>query len=134
MEIQRLNADIPFDIIAQDKNERTILLVEVKARHLEGKQHKDWFLEKVKSYLQAANAEIPFAMLLDLEDMQIFRCDAPDWSEPVTYIKTAAVVSQYEPRYGKIRIFHHYWEGLVEAWLKDLAYHWKCQTPPTQIG
>ncbi len=130
MEIQKLNADIPLDIIAQDKNGKTILLVEVKARRLEGRQHRDWFIEKVKSYRQAANTDIPFAMLVDFEDMQIFRCDAPNWSEPVSYIKTAAVLSHYEPRYGKIRIFHHYLEGLVEAWLSDLAYHWKSQTPP----
>ncbi|MBW4546583.1 MAG: hypothetical protein KME25_19375 [Symplocastrum torsivum CPER-KK1] len=130
MEIQKLNNDIPFDIIAQDKSRKIILVVEVKARHLEGKQHKDWFIEKVKSYLQAANTEIPFAMLVDLEDIQIFRCDDTNLSESVSYIKTAPVLSHYEPRYGEIRIFHHYLEGLVEAWLSDLAYHWKSQTPP----
>jgi hypothetical protein len=130
MEIQTLNTDIPFDIIAEDKSGKTILLVEVKARHLEGKQQKDWFIEKVKSYLQAANTQIPFAMLVDLEDIQIFRCDGTDLSEPVSYIKAAPVLSYYEPRYGKKRIFHHYLEGLVEAWLRDLAYHWKSQTPP----
>jgi hypothetical protein len=130
MDIRRLNADIPFDIIAQDRHGKTILLVEVKARHLEGRQHKDWFIEKVKAYQQTANTDIPFAMLVDLEVMQIFRCDASDWSEPISYIKTATVLSYYEARYGKIRIFHHYLEGLVEAWLNDLAYHWKSQTPP----
>ncbi len=130
MEIQKLNTDIPFDIIAQDKSGKTILLVEVKARHLEGQQHKDWFIEKMKSYLQVANTEIPFAMLVDLEDIQIFRCDDTNLSEPVSYIKTAPVLSHYEPRYGEIRIFNHYLEGLVEAWLSDLAYHWKSQTPP----
>jgi len=68
MEIQKLNADIPLDIIAQDKNGKTILLVEVKARRLKGRQHRDWFIEKVKSYLEAANTDIPFAMLVDFED------------------------------------------------------------------
>jgi len=130
MEIQKLNTDIPFDIIAEDKSGKTILLVEVKARHLEGKQHKDWFIEKVKSYLQAANTQIPYAMLVDLEDIQIFRCDGTNLSEPVSYIKAAPVLSHYEPMYGKKRIFHHYLEGLVEAWLRDLAYHWKSQIPP----
>jgi hypothetical protein len=129
-EIQKLNAEVPFDIIAQDKTGKTILLVEVKARHLEGSQHRDWFIEKVKLYLQAANMKIPFAMLVDLENIQIFRCDTPDWSESVRYIQTAVVLSHYEPRYEKIRIFHHYLEGLIEAWLSDLAYHWKSKTPP----
>jgi len=130
MEIQKLNTHIPCDIIAEDKSGKTILLVEVKARHLEGKQHKDWFIEKVKSYLQAANTQIPFAMLVDLEEIQIFRCDDTDLSQPVSYIKAAPVLSHYEPMYGKKRIFHHYLEGLVEAWLRDLAYHWKSQIPP----
>lgn len=130
MEIRQPKADIPFDIIAQDINGKTILLVEVKARHLEGRQHRDWFIEKVNSYLQATNADIPFAMMVDLEDIRIFPCVILNWSEPVSSIKTASVLSHYEPRYGKIRIFHHYLEGLVEAWLKDLAYHWKSQTPP----
>jgi Holliday junction resolvase-like predicted endonuclease len=84
VELYKLNADIPFDIVAQDRNGKTILLVEVKARHLKNQQHKDWFIEKVKSYLQAVNAEIPFAMLVDLEDIQIFRCDVLNWSEPIS--------------------------------------------------
>jgi hypothetical protein len=130
MELQKLNGDIPFDIIAQDRNGKTILLVEVKARHLENRQHKDWFIEKVKSYLQATNAQIPFAMLVDLEDIQIFRCDVLNWSEPISQIKTADVLIHYEPKYGKIRIFYHYLERLVEAWLRDLAYHWKSKEPP----
>jgi hypothetical protein len=130
MEIRQPRADIPFDIIAQDVNGKTILLVEVKARRLEGRQHRDWFIEKVNSYLQAAHTEIPFAMMVDLEDIRIFRCDIPNWSEPISSIKTASVLSHYEPRYGKIRIFHHYLEGLVEAWLNDLAYHWKSKIPP----
>ena len=130
MEIRQPKTDLPFDIIAQDVNGKTILLVEVKARHLEGRQHRDWFIEKVKSYLQEVNTNILFAMMVDLEDIQIFRYDASDWSEPISYIKTVSVLSHYESRYGKIRIFHHYLEGLVEAWLRDLAYHWKSKTPP----
>jgi hypothetical protein len=129
-EIQKLNAEVPFDIIAQDSTGKIILLVEVKARHFENRQHRDSFIKQVQLYLQAANMEIPFAMLVDLEKIEIFRGNTSDCSEPVSSIQTATVLSHYEPEYGKKRIFYPYLERLVESWLRDLAYHWKSETPP----
>lgn len=130
MERRLPQANIPFDIIACDRNGKTSLLVEVKARHLESSQHRDWFIEKVKLHLHSSNTEISFAILVDIEDIQIFRCNSSDWLEPVSNIKTTTVLSHYESKYGKIRIYYHYLEGLVEAWLRDLAYRWKSDNPP----
>ena len=122
-----------FDIIAHDSTGKIILLVEVKARHFENRQHRDGLIEQVQSYLQAlqaVNMKIPFAMLVDLEKIEIFRGNTSDWSEPVSSLQTATVLSHYEPEYGKKRIFYPYLERLVESWLRDLAYHWKSETPP----
>jgi len=40
------------------------------------------------------------------------------------------VLRHYEAEFGTKRIFELYLTALVEAWLRDLAYHWKSEKPP----
>lgn len=118
------------DIIASNREGQTVLVVEVKATKLKDSKTKQWAIEKLKSYLQVANPKIPFAMLADLEDIEIFQWDGVNLSEPVSILKTATVLNHYDPEFSSKRIFGPYHKTLVEAWLRDLAYNWKSETPP----
>lgn len=116
------------DIVALGSDGRIVLLVEVKAAELASREA---VISQLKSYLQAANTNIPFAMLVDLENIEIFQADNASLSaEAIVSLKTADVLRHYDAEFGSKRIFERYLIALVEAWLRDLAYHWKSETPP----
>ena len=125
-------ADLRFaDILAQGRDGRMVLIVEVKATELKSREAKQKVISQLKSYLQAANTNIPFAMLVDLEDIEIFEGeDASLSAKPIASLKTMDVLRHYEAEFGTKRIFELYLTALVEAWLRDLAYHWKSEKPP----
>ena len=58
-----------------------------------------------------------------------FQWDGANLSELIT-LKTAAVLSHYDPEFGSKPIFEPYLITLVDVWLRDLAYHWKVGIPP----
>jgi hypothetical protein len=127
METKQPKINYRADIIAQNREGQPVLLVEIKANILKG---KDIAISQLKLYLQAANINIPFAMLVDLEDIQIFQWHEANLSEPIVSVKTADVLNCYDPEFSGKRIFEPYFRTLVEAWLRDLAYHWKSGKPP----
>jgi hypothetical protein len=124
------------DIVVLDKDERIVLLVEIKATKLEGTDAKQKAIAKVKSYLQNAKnihfslVDVMFIMLADLASIDIFRWDANKFSESLTSLKSANILSHYDPEFSNRKILGLYLQTLVEAWLRDLAYHWKTETPP----
>lgn len=126
----KLNQARGADIVVQGKDGQTVLLVEVKVTKLKEPKAKEKAVSQLKSYWQATNDHIPFAMLVDLEDIKIFQKDDTNLSKFVSSLKTAAVLNYYDPEFSSKRIFAPYFETLVEAWLRDLAYHWKSTTPP----
>ncbi len=127
-----LNRARGADIVVQGRDGQVVLLVEVKVTKLKEPKAKEKAVSQLKSYLQTANNHIPFAMLVDLEDIDIFQKDDTNFAKFVSSrsLKTAAVLNYYDPEFSSKRIFSPYFETLVEAWLRDLAYHWKSTTPP----
>lgn len=117
------------DIIFQDRHGKPIIFVEAKSRELQPKEAQR-AIEQLESCLQTSTQNIPFAMLVDAKNIQIFQWDGNRLSTPVAIIETASVLREYEPNYGQKKIFWSYFETLVEAWLRDLAYHWKSKAPP----
>jgi hypothetical protein len=116
---------INADILARDKNSNPILLADVRTQTI----HPQVSTKMIDSLVQA-NGSIPFAMLVNPEKISIFKWGRDNWQEPICVFNTVDVLSQYEPEFGKKRIFHTYLTSLVEAWLRDLAYHWHSQHPP----
>lgn len=120
------------DIIAFNNTGTPVLLVEVKNNDL--KYADNSYIEKginqIGFCLKVADQLIPFAMLVTLESIQIFQWDGINLSKPVVYLQTAEILSYYEPEFSSKRIFKLYLTTLIEAWLRDLAYHWKSQNPP----
>lgn len=120
------------DVVALDKDGQIVLLVEVKSvdLKLKGRKIMESAISQLVSYLKAANCGIPFAMLVDLENIRIFQWDGANLLEPDRYLKTANILSHYDPEFSNKRIYGLYLSTLVEAWLRDLAYHWKSEKPP----
>lgn len=113
------------DIIAQDAKGRDVLIVEVQTRRMSP--------EIVSQYLEmmeTASPSVPFAMVLDLEDIHVIRMGQADLARASCHLKTAEVLRHYDPEFSTKRIYPHYLKTLVEAWLHDLAYHWKMEVPP----
>ncbi|MHC5775257.1 hypothetical protein [Nostoc sp.] len=134
--------DIDFpDIVALDKDEQIILIAEVKGLpfNFQETKAKQYAILRLIDYLKAANIVIPFAMLVDVNKILIFQWDGNNLSEPILSLNTGDVLSHYEPKFRDKRIFSLYLKGLTEAWLRDLAYHWKSAISPftkemTEIG
>ncbi|MBR8836001.1 MAG: hypothetical protein DSM106950_18755 [Stigonema ocellatum SAG 48.90 = DSM 106950] len=120
------------DFVALDKDEQVVLIAEVKGFpfNFKEKKTKEYAILRLIDYLQAAKIVIPFAMLVDVENILIFKWDGNNLSEPIICFNTADALSHYEPKFRNKQIFSLYLRGLIEAWLRDLAYHWKSETPP----
>ncbi|HEY9668686.1 MAG TPA: type I restriction enzyme HsdR N-terminal domain-containing protein [Coleofasciculaceae cyanobacterium] len=119
------------DIVALGSDGQMVLLVEAKATKLKTRGAKCTVISQIKSYLQAANTDIPFIMIVDLENIEIFQENSDNLpAEPIASLKTAEVLGHYDAEFNERRIFEPYLTALVEAWLRDLAYHWKSQKPP----
>jgi hypothetical protein len=50
--------------------------------------------------------------------------------EPLVRLDTRQVLQHYDPDFPSRRVFEAYLLTLAEAWLRDLAYHWKSESPP----
>lgn len=112
------------DIVAFNSDDVPVMLVEVKARQ----EEKVFDKEQLVQYLQAAPA-IPYAMLVTLRDIQIFEWKSQTPSSLLT-VPTADILSVYDKEFSKKNTYHDYLTTLTEAWLRDVAYHWKSTTPP----
>jgi hypothetical protein len=115
---------IEVDVIVLDKEDRPVLLVEAKAKANVSQDEVFRFLGQFEV------SEFPFAMFADFSRIAIFGKDLADPRTPICGIETVAVLSLYEPAFGQKRIFPDYFEALIEAWLRDFAFHWKSVRPP----
>lgn len=124
--IQFKNPKHRADIIVADKDGQIVLLVEVKANKLQLQSA----ISQLKSYLRNLQTDIRFAMLANLEEIQIFKVKGDNKIELKISLKTVDILSHYDPEFGEKRIFELYLITLLDAWLRDLAYHWKSEIPP----
>jgi hypothetical protein len=117
------------DILVTDKHGKVVLILEAKA-----KKNPDNFIESamqnLKLYLNGIESEINFAMLADLENIQIFKVIKKKDFQRIITLKTAKLLKCYDADFAREKIFDLYFITLLEAWLRDLAYHWKSIDPP----
>ena len=139
MQTETWEVELPIDadIIALDKDDRIVALIEVKIIQAKEKAAKQRIADYMRSWMKAVLAKmseqrtiIPYAMFVDTEQILIFKWDGVNLSEPVCSLNTAEILRHYEPEFGNKRIFKRYLTRLVEAWLRDLAYNWKSEIPP----
>ncbi|MBD2495684.1 hypothetical protein [Nostoc sp. FACHB-280] len=145
MEAAKLDAvnDV-VDIVGLSKNNKIVLFVKVETLEIEKNLAKEQGLSHLKAYWKIAqknqvlviNNDL-FAMLVDLENIEIFRYSISK-NRPLlkrlSSFQTSDILSYYDAEFSNKRIFKLYMETLIEAWLRDLAYHWKYEFPPASKG
>ena len=131
-----IETPIDVDIIAVDKDDRVVMLIEVKIIQAQEPAAKQRIVDYMISWMKAVLAKIseqrtliPYAMFVDTEQIQIFKWDGENLSEPVCVLNTGEILRHYEPEFGKKWISERYLESLIESWLEDLAYNWKSEMP-----
>jgi len=124
------------DIIAEDRGGNPILMVEIKVAVAPPEDLQKDFQTFLSRFLEVI-PPLDFAMFVDLEQIAVMKSDVANPQSPLVTLRTLDVLQFYDPdfagknsKYGSIGIFRDYFATLVEAWLRDLAYHWKSQTPP----
>ena len=139
MQSETLEVELPIDadIIALDKDDRIVALIEVKINQAKEKAAKQKIinraLKQIKHFLSILSEKkvvIPYAMIVNLKDIMVFKWDGTVLSDAVLSLKTADILHYYDSKLGDQRIFVPYLTRLIEAWLRDLAYNWKCENPP----
>lgn len=121
-----LAKDHGFDAVVLDRKERPVALIEVKARQL-GKEWTSLLRSELK---QRSPLPADFLIAIDPDCIHLYRLTEKELSDPVVSLDTPKVLSHYDAGFIGKRIFEQYLLTLAEAWLRDLAYHWKSPNPP----
>jgi hypothetical protein len=110
MQTETLEVELPIDadIIALDKDDRIVALIEVKIIQAKEKAAKQRIADYMISWMKAALAKmseqrtvIPYAMFVDTEQILIFKWDGVNLSEPVCSLNTGEILRYYQPEFGK---------------------------------
>lgn len=74
---------------------------------------------------------IPFAMLVDKNNIEIFRWDGHNLSDVILTLNTANSLLLYYPDYHDIKEkYYTSLDRMIERWLRDLISNWESQVPP----
>jgi hypothetical protein len=117
------------DILGESFDGKALLLVEVKAN--EGDPARS--VEQLRGCLNAANTVIPYAMLVDREQIRLYKWDGDVLNGPIFRAETVPILRDYADSRGDFPVrgmSEQHLATLVKIWLRDLAYRWKSATPP----
>ncbi len=117
-------ADNGFDAAVLDRENHAVALVQVKAHPVER-----WAAILPRQLAKFAE-RVAFVLTIDPDCIQLYRPGGEDLGEPIVHLDTRQVLRHYDPEFPRKRVFESYLLTLVEAWLRDLAYHWKSENPP----
>src|SRR5262245_58075363 len=120
------NLSLRPDILGLDAQSVPVLVAEVKTRPIESGLVE----AQLTDYLRRFGVNVPYAMVVDRRTIRVFHWDGKDLLGPVYEAPTAEILSFYDEEFSKKEIFEFYLQTLVEAWLRDVAYHWKSEAPP----
>jgi hypothetical protein len=118
-------SDSGFDAAVVDRENHAVAVIQVKT-HPVG-QNWENLLSKQLAKLPES---VGYVLTVDPAWIQLYQWNGKDLTGPLVQLETAAILQHYEPEFGKRRVFEFYLLTLVEAWLRDLAYHWKSEAPP----
>ena len=81
---------------------------------------------------QPAGLTEPFEFVLNVDpsSIDLYRSEGGGHQELIVRLDTRQILEFYDPEFPRKRVFESYLLTLVEAWLRDLAYHWKSENPP----
>jgi len=118
------------EIVMADRDENPVLIAQVKP----GTSTTEEFDRFSRRFVKTG---LPFGLYVDIEQIRLLSRGSIPLEKPLATLRTVDVLRAYDPDFKAKegpslipRIFHQYVETLVEAWLRDLAYHWKSDEPP----
>ena len=117
-------ADNGFNAAIVDRENHAVALVEVKVHSVER------WATILPSQLAKVAERVAFVLTIDPNCIQLYRSEGESLGEPIVCLDTRHVLQHYDPEFPGKRVFESYLLTLVEAWLRDLAYHWKSEDPP----
>lgn len=121
-----LAKDCGFDAAVFNRENLPVALIQVKARPL-GKEWTPLLRSELK---RSPCPDADFLLAVDPVYIHLHRLTEKELGAPVVQLDTPKVLSHYDADFTGKRIFEFYLLTLVEAWLRDLAYHWKSPNPP----
>jgi hypothetical protein len=118
-------ADSGFDAAFIDRENHTVGLVQVKSAPL-GDSWASILARQLERYAEP----VDFVLTIDPQFIHAYRSSEDGIEGPVVHLDTPQILQHYDPSFPTRRVFESYLLTLVEAWLRDLAYHWKSENPP----
>lgn len=118
-------ADSGFDAAVVDRENHAVALIQVKGHPL-----GDRWTTILSKQLARFGERAAFVLTIDLNSIALYRPEGETPVEPIVQLDTKQVLQHYDPEFPKKRVFESYLLTLAEAWLRDLAYHWKSDHPP----
>jgi len=113
-----------IDIIAKDAKGHEVLIAEVRGIVLD-----DDAAIRTLDYLRELKLPARFGMVADPEWIRIADLENPE-DRFVCVLNSKDLLRYYQPDFGEKRIREGFLTTLIEAWLRDIAYRWKSETPP----
>jgi len=117
-------ADHAFDVAIVDKDDRTIAFVQVKTSP-PGRQ-----TSIPPEQLRKLAEHAAFFLAIDPQHVSLYQLSGESLGVPLVQLDTQRMLQNYDPEFPQKRVIDRYLLTLTEAWLRDLAYHWKSPTPP----
>jgi hypothetical protein len=125
---EKILRDTQANVVALDAEEEPVALIVVRAtRSMEPEVYEE-IVEMLRE--RAERFSIPYFILADLSTVRIFRqgVTTPELEVPFEAVLSAYSSDDIQKRSAPM--FPRYLEGRVGSWLRDVAYHWKSETPP----
>jgi hypothetical protein len=114
--------DFDPSIVALDKDDQPVLMIDVRS--------SDFFALTDINILKMENYQhIPYLMFVNSNVIRIFK--TPSFEE-ILRLNTKETLTFYATEINKKRVSTSFIMTLIQAWLRDLAYHWKSEIPPHQ--
>lgn len=120
-----LTADSGFGAAVVDRENHAVALIQVNADPVGANGET-----LVRGQLERVADPVDFVLTLDPARIHLYRVDGGNLGSPIVRLETPRILQHYDPEFPKLRVFESYLLTLVEAWLRDLAYHWKSENPP----
>ncbi len=114
--------DFDPSIVALDKDDQLILMIDVRS--------SDFFaLTDINILKMEDYQHIPYLMFVNSNVIRIFK--TPSFEE-ILRLNTKETLTFYATEITRNRVSKSFIMRLIQAWLRDLAYHWKSEIPPHQ--
>ena len=105
------------------------LVVEVKAMNGATAIAAGWLVELLIRIRKSKGLDIPFGMVVDLDNILVFDVRKADPTISICQFKTKDILEAFDPDFARKRIFDDYLLALVETWLQKFGWRQTLAAP-----